>query len=283
LAATGPGSHPGPLLFRAVYWAMPTVWCRLLALCLPAAALAQGAVRAPAYRGFAPGVPYGEFAERARALAERDALVCTTSHRTARLMECGEAVRDPADGARFYLSAFVLEGRIAMVALYDSAGFGDGDGAALVERRQRDLVRRFGRPRVVGQARSGWEWRYGRQVVRLSWRARGPARWVSITLTDNDVMDRIARYAARRAPPSASGPAARSRRSASSATPRAFPSCSSQRGGMAPSPSRAPSSAPATAAFVSVSPPASARKISASSSDGRCTPHQKAISTQCTT
>jgi hypothetical protein len=176
---------------------MPTVWSRALALLLPAAALAQGAPVAPAYRGFAPGVPYREFAERARALAERDVLVCNTSHRTAQLMECGVAIRDPGDGARFYLSAFVLEGRIAMVALYDSAGFGDGRGAALVERSQRDLVRRFGRPRRVGQARSGWEWRYGRQVVRLSWRARGPARWVSITLTDTDVMDRIARYATR--------------------------------------------------------------------------------------
>src|SRR5438034_698129 len=39
----------------------------------------------------------------------------------------------------------------------------------------------------------------------------------------------------------------------------------------------------ATAALVSVSPPASARKMSASSRDGRCIPHQKAISTQWTT
>jgi len=31
-------------------------------------------------------------------------------------------------------------------------------------------------------------------VVRLSWRGRGTARWVSITLTDNDVMDRIRKY-----------------------------------------------------------------------------------------
>jgi hypothetical protein len=40
-----------------------------------------------------------------------------------------------------------------------------------------------------------WQWRYGRRVVRLSWRGRGAARWVSITLTDEAVMDRIDRYA----------------------------------------------------------------------------------------
>jgi len=30
--------------------------------------------------------------------------------------------------------------------------------------------------------------------VRFSWRGRGTARWVSITLTDRDVMDRIRKY-----------------------------------------------------------------------------------------
>src|SRR5437667_163730 len=54
------------------------------------------------------------------------------------------------------------------------------------------------------------------------------------------------------------------------------------RGGAAP-PSRAPGRAPATAPLVPVSPPAAARKISASSRAGRRNAHQNAISTQCTT
>ncbi|HEX9420498.1 MAG TPA: hypothetical protein VGA81_15690, partial [Methylomirabilota bacterium] len=58
---------------------------------------------------------------------------------------------------------------------------------------KKELVRLFGRPRPIGK--SGWEWRYGRQALRLNWRGRGTARWVSITLMDKDVMDRISRYA----------------------------------------------------------------------------------------
>ena len=92
-----------------------------------------------------------------------------------------------------------------MVAFYDSAGFGDaraGEGDRLVDRTKRSLAGVFGQPRPIG--RSGLEWRYGRQVVRFNWRGRGAARWISITLTDNDVMDRIGQYvpktAARRKP-----------------------------------------------------------------------------------
>src|SRR3989441_4468848 len=72
-------------------------------------------------------------------------------------------------------------------------------------------------------------------------------------------------------------------RSASCDTPFALPGLASQRGGMPASPSRAPSRAPAREALVSVSPPASTRKINASSSDGRCIAHQNAISTQWST
>jgi len=180
---------------------MDSIRAGILALCIPAVGLAQAApprsgnpaVAVPVYRGFSPGAPYRAFAERARALAPRDTLRCNTSRNTAQLMECGVGIRDPADGANFYLSAYVLEGKVAMVAFYDSAGFGNARGVPLVDRTKRELTRLFGRPRPIGK--TGWEWRYGRKVVRFSWRGRGTGRWVSITLTDNDVMDRIGRYA----------------------------------------------------------------------------------------
>lgn len=153
----------------------------------------SAALRTPPYRGFTAGIAYRGFVERAQALADNDVLRCNTSRTTAQLMECGVAIRDPRDTARFYLSAHFIEGKADVVAFKDSAGFGDTRGTALVERTQRDLTKVFGRPRRNG--RSGWEWRYGRKAVRLSWRGRGTGRWVSITLTDYDVMDRIARYA----------------------------------------------------------------------------------------
>src|SRR5207244_3056616 len=173
----------------------------------------------PVYRGFTPGISYRAFVERAQALSDSDVLRCQTSPRTAQVMECGVVIRDPKDAARFYLSAHFIDGNADVVAFYDSAGFGDRRGVALLDRTKKELARLFGRPRPIGK--SGWEWPYGRRAA--------------------------------------------------------------QRGGMLASPSRAPSSAPATAAFVSVSPPASAREMSASSSDGRWRAHQKAISTQCTT
>ncbi len=146
----------------------------------------------PPYRGFTPGLDYRAFVERARALADGDQLRCQTSPRTAQVMECAVPIRDPADGARFYLSAHFIESNADMVAFYDSAGFGNTRGVALVDHTKRDLTRVFGRPHALGKA--AWQWRYGRRVIRLSWRGRGTARWVSITLTDGAVMDRIARY-----------------------------------------------------------------------------------------
>ena len=166
----------------------------LFQVAVPVSLALQGA--APAYRGFAPGMSYRDFAARARKLSLQDTLRCNTSANTAQLMECGVAIRDPSDSARFYLSAYMIEGKVAMVALYDSAGFGDGRGIALVDRTKRDLTRIFGRPRPIGK--SGWQWSYGRKVVRFSWRGRGPARWVSVTLSDNDVMDGISRYVKRK-------------------------------------------------------------------------------------
>lgn len=157
----------------------------LAALVLPAALPGQAPV--PAYRGFTAGAPYREFAERARALARRDTLRCNTSRKTARLMECGVQIRDPVDSVAFYLSAYVLDGKIAMVAFTDSGG------PRLVERTKRDLARRFG---AAQRTQNGmWEWKHTRRLVRFNWRGRGDVRWISITLTDLDVMDGIHRFA----------------------------------------------------------------------------------------
>lgn len=155
----------------------------------PAAATARVTPRSPSYRGFTPGRSYQEFAERARALALRDTLRCNTSRNTAQLMECGVMIRDPKDSARFYLSAYVLEGKVAMVSLTDSGG------PRLVEWARRDLSAQFGPSHR--RERSMLEWASGRRVVRLNWRGRGNARWISITLRDDDVMDGIAHYVRR--------------------------------------------------------------------------------------
>src|SRR5438093_595832 len=104
-----------------------------------------------------------------------------------------EVAQGPKGASRFYLSAHFIEGNADVVAFYDSAGFGDKRGIPLVDRTKKELTGLFGRPRPIGK--SGWEWRYGRRAVRFNWRGRGTARWVSITLMDKDVMDRIARYA----------------------------------------------------------------------------------------
>lgn len=143
----------------------------------------------PSYRGFTPGRPYREFAERARSLAQRDTLRCNTSRKTAQLMECGVMIRDPSDSARFYLSAYVIEGKIAVVSLTDSGG------PNLVQWARRDLSKRFGP--AHRRERSMMEWTSGKRVARLNWRGRGTARWISITLRDDDVMARIANYVQR--------------------------------------------------------------------------------------
>jgi len=148
---------------------------------------------APVYRGFTAGISYREFVERARSLADSDVVRCQTSPHTAQVMECGVVIHGPNDASRFYLSAHFIEGNADVVAFYDSAGFGDKRGVPLVDRTKKELTGLFGRPRPIGK--SGWEWRYGRRAVRFNWRGRGTARWVSITLMDRDVMDRIARYA----------------------------------------------------------------------------------------
>jgi hypothetical protein len=181
LNETGP--DPGPFRFS------PYI-CRMIALVpfisLSVLTLLQGPGTPPVYRGFSPGMEYRVFAAQARALAEGDVLRCNTSVHTAQLMECGVVIRDPSDSARFYLSAYVIEGKIAMVS------FGDSGDARLVDRMRRDLARRFGPARAL--TRGGWEWKNGHWATRLNWRGQGAARWIYVNLTDYDLMDRVSRY-----------------------------------------------------------------------------------------
>jgi hypothetical protein len=158
----------------------------LLLLLAPLALAGQGSP--PVYRGFSPGMAYRTFAQRARDLSSRDALRCNTSANTAKLMECGVLIRDPSDNARFYLSAYVIEGTIAMVS------FGDSGDARLLARTRQDLVRRFGRPR---SRPTSLEWRTGRRVVTFTWRGRGPARWFYINLRDDKLLQGTSPYAKR--------------------------------------------------------------------------------------
>jgi hypothetical protein len=127
------------------------------------------------YRGFRPGVSAAEFSTRAR-----------TSTRTAQVMECGVVIRDPDDGAEFYLSGHFIDGRADVVS------FGDSGTTDLVVRMQRELRARYGPPHPVGTA--SWQWRQGAQFIRLTWRARGTRRWIFVQLTDTDVMRSIGHY-----------------------------------------------------------------------------------------
>lgn len=161
---------------------------------LPGAAAAQhvtDSAWAPAYRGFRAGVSYRAFAERARALqaSAQAPLVCRTSRRTARLMECAVVIRDPTDSVAFRLAAHFIEGRAGFISL------GDSGGAELVERLQAETRAVYGDPTAV--ARGTWEWSNGRRFVRLNWRGRGSARWAFVTLTDLDVLEGIAPYVTR--------------------------------------------------------------------------------------
>jgi len=154
-----------------------------------------------AYRGFAPGMPYRDFAAQARAMAQSsdDILACQTMHTTAQVMDCGVRVRDPVDSARFYLSANVIESRTSVIAFVDSGK------VALVRRIQDDMRKHLGVPQR--RERSMWEWTKGRRFIRLNWRGGPNWRVISITLNDRDVLARIARYRpARTARPPAKKP-----------------------------------------------------------------------------
>lgn len=144
--------------------------------------------RSLAYRGFSPGMPYRDFATKARGMAQtnKDVLACQTMHHTAQVMDCAVRVRDPADSARFYLSANVIEGRTSVISLFDSGS------VALLKRTQEDMRKKLGPPQR--RERSMWEWSLERRFIRLNWRGAKDWRVVSITFNDRDVMDRIAKY-----------------------------------------------------------------------------------------
>ena len=153
----------------------------------------QGATATPpprpfAYRGFAPGMAYRDFASRARSIAQSDSdiLSCQTMHNTAQVMDCAVRVRDPVDSARFYLSANVIESRTSVIAFVDSGKI------ALVRRTQEDMRKRLGPP--SRRERSMWEWTKGKRFIRLNWRGGRDWRVISITLNDRDVLARIAHY-----------------------------------------------------------------------------------------
>lgn len=166
----------------------------VLLWCTPVRAQTK-ALAAPdslSYRGFTLAAPYGVFIQRARAMTASDSnpLYCNTSRRTAQLMECAVQTFDPTDSARFYVAAFVLEGKVAFLS------FGDSGTSAIVDRAQQDMKTHFGLPSA---SRAGmWEWRSGKQVARLTWRGRGNARWIYISLRDDPLMDRISNYVPRR-------------------------------------------------------------------------------------
>jgi hypothetical protein len=157
-----------------------------LLLLVPVTLATQGAPLV--YRGFSTGMTYRSFAARARALSSGTALRCNTSAHTAQLMECGVVIRDPSDSARFYLSAYVIEGTIAMVS------FGDSGDARLLTRTRQDLLRRFGPTRARP---TSLEWKTGRRVVAFTWRGRGPARWFFINLRDDEFLQGPSHYTTR--------------------------------------------------------------------------------------
>jgi hypothetical protein len=162
------------------------------------AAPARPPVPALAFRGFAPGTSFRDFAQVARSLADRDTMVCQTSRRTARLMECGVRIRDPQDSVRFYVAAHFVDQKVDLIAFTDSGVTG------LVTRTQRDLTRRFGRADSVG--RGMWQWRREGMVARLTWRGRGERRWISFTLTHPATMNQVRNLVP---PPKAPTPPAR--------------------------------------------------------------------------
>ncbi|HTR20816.1 MAG TPA: hypothetical protein VMH88_08175 [Gemmatimonadales bacterium] len=181
-------SYIGGVISRAL---LPLIWFA------PGAMLAQAASQ-PAlsattrveYRGFSPGISYRDLLVRAQALAQPGAspMVCNTSRHTAQLIECGGPIHDPADGARFYLSAHVIAGRV------DFLSFGDSGTAALVQLRQQELTRRYGTPH---RSKNGlWEWGGPTRVVRFAWRGSGEARWIYVSLWDASLMKGIQPYLA---------------------------------------------------------------------------------------
>jgi hypothetical protein len=173
--------------FTALFLAL-TSFAQLVAAQASAVPAAAAPAVLPTYRGFVVGLEYKTFAQRARAMQRsvREPLVCTTSRRTAQLMECRVVIRDTTDSAVFELGAHFIDGRAGFLS------FGDSGGPARVEQLQAELRRTFGPPASVSQGT--WQWGDERRFTRLNWRGRGEVRWIYLTLTDLDVLDQVRRY-----------------------------------------------------------------------------------------
>jgi len=177
---TGPG-HTGPVCFSYIGPMTPAI---LLLVLLQAPQGATAPPRPFAYRGFAPGMAYRDFASRARSIAQGDSdiLACQTMHNTAQVMDCGVRVRDPVDSARFYLSANVIESRTSVIAFVDSGK------VALVRRTQDEHAQA---PRYAAAPRAqhvGMD--QGATVHPAQLAGRPEWRVISITLNDRDVLAR---------------------------------------------------------------------------------------------
>jgi len=137
-----------------------------------------------AYRGLEPGIALSDFSRAANRLAAGDSLSCRTSAKTAALMECGVTV---ADGdARLTISAFVIAGQVGMLSVTDSGG------PELVDRWRGTLAGSWGPGTET--ARAMMQWVAGDRVARLTWRAAGERRWVSLTLAHDPTLARIEEF-----------------------------------------------------------------------------------------
>ena len=148
----------------------------LLAAPLPAQSLA--------YRGLEPGIPLTDFSRAANRLAAGDSLTCRTSAHTAALMECGVTVAD--GGSQLTVDAFVIAGQVAMLSVTDSGG------PELVDRWRRSLASSWGAG--IETTRAMVQWVAGERVARLTWRAAGERRWVSLTLSHDPTLARIEEF-----------------------------------------------------------------------------------------
>jgi hypothetical protein len=142
------------------------------------------------YRGLAPGASLSDFARSANTLASQDSLTCRTSAHTAALMECGVTITDGETTPT--LNAFVIGGRIGLLSVTDSGG------AALVARWRDALTAAYG-PGVMTR-RAMIQWASGERVARLTWRASGDVRWISLTLAHEETLAQIERFLGPRQP-----------------------------------------------------------------------------------
>jgi len=136
------------------------------------------------YRGLEPGMPFADFSRAANRLGAADSLTCRTSAKTASLMECGITIADRE--RRLTLSAFLIEERVGMLSVTDSGG------PELVDRWRNALIGSWGPG--IGTTRAMVQWVAGEKVARLTWRAAGQQRWVSLTLAHDPTLARIEEF-----------------------------------------------------------------------------------------